>query len=564
MENTSTIQKPFLNVRTSLCLLGVFVAYVSLRLLAWRRTVLLEDHDSVGNLNDIRTFLASGISAFTQLDADSSLVYPSVSALFSLPGWSIETGARLASLLPACLLFFALIGIGRRFAGPAAIIAGLVLLAFNPELISLSFAILTEPLYTATAYLGLWLLWLQLEKPSLWGAALVGLVFALAFLNRIEGLLFLAFAPAVLGVACWRKFAPYDGKRVLQWSIVFGVCFSALAGLQVWRVSDKMGTFALNGRQAWHYLLQSTEVGATYAEKIYGLHYSPNQVNMLYVKDNFSDFADDSAQMGLAVRIKEYAFTVVVNLYDLYNRQLGVLFGFPTLILFAFGLLSLYESGRRPELLFLVAFIGLGLLAPLLHTVVSRHIMVVAPIILLVAGIGGVHVAEIILGRSGGHHSGRNWLIATVLLVVIAGWGLQLRRTFNPPKYDLMYDPAALEEPAKIIKQVASELGHAPRLSSRTSYLAYFADAQGLAIPYTDYDAFVRYCALNEVDLVFLQHNLIQQFPFLKRFREGDVEDHFQLLYRGADTAGETLELYRRIEQDPAIVSEGEARQSPH
>lgn len=550
MENTSTIQKPFLNVRTSLCLLGVFVAYVSLRLLAWRRTVLFEDHDSVGNLNDIKTFLANGISAFTRLDVDSSLVYPSFSALLSLPGWSIETGARLASLLPVCLLFFALIGIGRRFAGPAAIIAGLVLLAFNPELISLSFAILTEPLYTATVYIGLWLLWLQLEKPSLWGAALVGLVFALAFLNRLEGLLFLAFAPAVLGVACWRKFAPYDWKRVLQWSIVFGVCFSALAGLQVWRVSEKMGTFALNGRQAWHYLLQSTEAGAIYVEKIYGLHYSPNQINMSYVKDNFADFANDSTEMGVAVRIKEYAFTVAVNLYDLYDRQLGILFGFPTLILFALGLLSLYESGRRPELLFLVAFIGLGLLAPLLHTVISRHIMVVAPMILLVAGIGAVHVAEIILGRTGGRHSARNWLIAAIVLVVIAGWGMQLRRTLNPPSHNREHDPAALQEPIKILRQAASELGRPPRLSARAGYLAYFADAQGLALPYADYDAFVKYCDLNEVDFVYLQHHRVGQFPLFERFREADFEDHFQLVYRGADTAGETFELFRRIRRN--------------
>jgi hypothetical protein len=93
--------------------------------------------------------------------------------------------------------------------------------------------------------------------------------------------------------------------------------------------------------------------------------------------------------------------------------------------------------------------------------------------------------------------------------------------------------------------------------------LGYFANAEGVAIPYADYDAFVRYCALNDVDLVFLQHNLIQQFPFLKRFREGDFEDHFQLLYRGVDTAGETLELYRRIGQDPGRVA-GEARQRTH
>lgn len=564
MEDTSTAQKPFLNVRTSLYLLGVFVAYVSLRLLAWRRTVLLEDHDSVGYLRDIRMFLAHGIDGFRQLDVDGSLIYPFIGALFSLPGWSNETGARLVSLLSACLLFFVLIGIGRRFAQPAAILAGLVLLAFNPELISLSFAVLTEPLYTATVYLGFWLLWLQLERPRLWGADLVGVVFALAFLNRVEGLLFLAFAPAVLGIAYWRKFAPYDWKCVLKWGLVFGVCFSALAGLQVWRVSDKMGAFALNGRQAWHYLFQSAEVGATYVEKIYGLHYSPSQVNMSYVKDHFYDFANDSTKVGVVVRIKEYAFTTVVNLYDLYNTRLGILFGFPTLILFAFGLLSLYESGRRSELLFLMAFIALGLVAPLLHNVVIRHIMVVAPIILLVAGIGACHVAEVILKRHGRSHVARNWLIATILLVVIAGWGMQLRRTFNPPRYNWQQDPAALEEPVKIIKQAASDLGRAPRLSSRTSYLAYSANAERLYLPYADYDAFVRYCALNKVDFVFLQHSLIRRFPFLERFQEGDFEDHFQLLYVGADTAGETLELYRRIGQDPGRVAGGEARQRTH
>ena len=71
------------------------------------------------------------------------------------------------------------------------IAAGLAFLAGSPDFIRLSYSILTEPTYVATVYAGLALFLAQCGKPRASSAVGIGVLFALSFLNRVEGVLFL-------------------------------------------------------------------------------------------------------------------------------------------------------------------------------------------------------------------------------------------------------------------------------------------------------------------------------------------------------------------------------------
>jgi hypothetical protein len=84
-------ESPYSNI---LIFLGIFIAFLALRLIVWKNTVLLEDTDSLFYLNNIKTFLTFNIKEILDLSPDSTPFYPFFGALFSLPGWSVETGAR--------------------------------------------------------------------------------------------------------------------------------------------------------------------------------------------------------------------------------------------------------------------------------------------------------------------------------------------------------------------------------------------------------------------------------------------------------------------------------------
>jgi hypothetical protein len=411
----------------------------------------------------------------------------------------------------------------------------------------LDIAVLTEPSYVATVYVGLLLFWLQLRQPSLLGAVIVGIVFGLAFLNRLEGILFLAFIPFMMVVhKLWIKPEQPGMRQLITWCVVFAACFSVLAGLQVWRVSQEMGTLAFNGRQAWHLLLHSPTFGTGYYEKLYGLQFDPGEVNLRYVKRNFAAVAslvvDDVGSRDL---LSTYRGKLLFNLNDLYSIRLTVLFGHLAIILFAIGLLQLYSTGRRFEVFFILAFIGTGLLAPLLHNVVIRHILVIAPIMFLVAGIGVVAVCEKLLGAQRPASILPGTLAATVTLLVVAGWAFPLRAALNPPVFNKEYSVQEMRQSADAIAQFAAESNELPlRFVARRSYIMNYADSlEYLDLPYTDYEGLVRYFALNRADLLYLNHEF-PAFPFADSFDGFPDTADFTLLYVGEDAEGRKSALY--------------------
>lgn len=82
-------------------------------------------------------------------------------------------------------------------------------------------------------------------------------------------------------------------------------------------------------------------------------------------------------------------------------------------------------------------------------------------------------------------------------------------------------------------------------------------------MPYTDYAGLVKYCDLNQVDFVFLEHRKIKKFPFLKAFLKEHVPLEFSLLYKGADALGYNIELYRFHRRTEPIAQVGQYYPEP-
>ena len=523
-------------------ILIVISLYIGLRVLCWNNTVLLEDTDSISYLQIINGFLNLNFDKYL-LDVDRSPFYPFFGAVFSLPGWSVETGARLASFVFSVSLFISVFALGTQFMKFADIILGLIILSFSPILISLSFSVLTEPSYVATIYLGLWIFWKQYTNPTYWKASLLGVIFGLAFLNRVEGILFLAIVP--FWEICHYFFfsrTTLPLKKVILWIFVYVFVFALVVSPQIYKVSKQLDGLALNGRQVWTVVYNKAD-DKSRIEKVFGLDYSPKELNIHYLSKNpetLKEFKSD-------INIKEFFKTILREFNVLYQKRLGELIGPLCIIFFAFGIISLYQMKKRYEVFLLITFIGFNLAGPLFHNVAIRHIISIAPIIFLISGVGISYLVSIFSGTNDLSTLQKRLIPIIIIFITVSAWVMPLRKTFKPKQANHEYSPIELSVPISIIKKISeNELGRSPNITAERGYLAYFSNGNQFYLPFTKYEKFVTYCELNNVDFFYLNHHRVKskKYPFYEHFQIKGV-NNFDTIYSGFDFHGQKVSLFR-------------------
>jgi len=506
-----------------------------------------------------KTFLTLNFTdSINSLGVDCTVFYPFFSALFTLPGWPVEVGARLASLIFSVALFLAIVGIGRRFATTKAVTLGLLIIAFNAVLIPLSFSVLTEPSYIAVVYLGFWLFISQYDAPGKVKGLLLGLLFGLAFLDRTEGIVFLAAIPAMqfLHYRFFRKGA-YGLPQFAGWFLLFVAGFGLVALPQVWWVSHKMGTVAINGRQAWMAIIDNPD-GKSLDQKIYGLDYSPKEVNLAYVQSHPEAFRELSSPGAL----KQQAKGFVANFEEIYNRHSVALLGPLGLIFFGFGFVSLLKTGRYYELCLVLGFVGVALIPPLINFyVLMRYVAIVGPLMMLIEGIGIVYAAEALAAGIRGNRLSfhANSLAYALLALLLMCSARPIWRSIHTATPNWDYSQNDFKEPLAIMQRERETMHDSkPRVAARKSYFTYMADVENVAMPYTGYDGLVRYFSLNTIDFLFLESRNLKGFPFLEAFGKADSAD-FERLYTGKDSFGGSIELYRFKRSTSAPETTGKA-----
>ncbi len=529
--------------RAIACFILMLFVYTGLRAACWHNTTLLEDTDSIVYLRNIDGFLHLNFAKYLS-DPDTCPFYPFWGAVFSLPGWSVETGGRMASLAFSILLFITLGLLGFRFLSVTEVLFGLFLLCFSPVLIYLSFSVLTEPSYVATIYLGFFIFWKQYKNPTFWSACLLGMIFGASFLNRIEGIFFLAVVPF------WQiSYYLYEGKKqlplkqLLQWVFIYLAVFTAVISPQVYKVSNQMGKFALNGRQVYSIIINMPG-SESEIEKLFGLTYSPKYLNIEYLSKNPK--ALKNYQSG--TNLFQYVKTVANEFDTLYRERLGELIGPFAMILFGFGLLAMYRDRLHFTIFLILSFIGFNLIGPLLHNVAIRHIISIAPIMFLVGGRGMGYLSKEISSqypiRSFLKDPG--FITMIVACICLLAWAVPLRRVLNPPNHNAEYSFKELKEPIAIIKNIsARDLKQPPNIASERGYLAYFSKGYQFYLPFVDLDAFITFCHLNNINFFYLNHMQVKKkgYPFYKQF-ENSTPSGFTSIYEGVDYNGNKTTLF--------------------
>ena len=546
ISNSLSVPKKY---KTEIPFISILIIYTLIRSYVWNQNCLLEDNDSISYLSKAKAFLELDYQKIIHGGVDTTPFYPFFSALFSVPGWSIETGARLCSMVFSSVLFFAIILIGKRVADNTGVLIGLIILTFSPIMISLSFSVLSEPSYIATIYLGIGLYVLHYKNPSISISIILGVIFGLGFLNRTEGIIYLAVIPFLHCVQClFLKDNRFDYKKIIRFNLLYIVSFLVIIAPQIYNISEKMGRLAINGREAWMLILHQPDEKSV-DEKIYGLDYSERDINRKYIQRHPE--VRNHLYSNISGSFKRYIKDIIREFDVLYKTQLGILIGPLGFIFFAFGLSDLYRRKYFYEIILFIGFLIASIIPPLMHDVDMRHIAIIAPMIMLIEGIGVFHVSESLSLSI--NRSYMKYVISIIIIfMILVPSSMTLYKMY---KNELMTDEtdqyysnkANYQDFVSVIRNISeNEIKRKPIILGRTPHIGFFADGDFVFMPYTDYNGLVRYSRLNDVDFVFLQYRFIGEFPFLERFIEINTPE-FNKIFEKMDFQGEKIQLYQFI-----------------
>lgn len=527
-------------LRSPLILLALAL-YVAIRGITWWNAPDIEDHDSIWYLTDARLIAEHGSSALTTLSPDSSPAYPVLAAALAKVVGDVELGARLASLAMSLLLVGVVCALLRRWTDARNLGYALLLIAVSPTLARLSYSVLSEPMYIALVYLGWWVMLRSLDDLRWWRGLIAGAIFGLAFLTRFEAIVYLLGVPVLLLIDALitRGRTSSPGGRRWQWLAAFGVAFVLIIAPQVARVSKQMGEFSLNGRELWFQILNASD-GRTYEEKLYGLDFAPGTINLTYLQRH----PEARPEVTRAVALSKLGSALIKNIKDFYNRQLSEMAGPLVVVFFVCGLLGMISAGHLRWALHVLAFLAISIAAPLAGVALPRHLAIMLPCALMVAGIGVGYLGEASARAFGRNHSfGR--IAAMLWLGIAVGFAmLELAKLNLRP--DSLFEAADYREPAALIAREQQGSTDGPvAIASRDKYFTYHVGATYVPLPFASYEKLVTYLTLNRVQFVFLEDRALEGQPFLSRFESSAPPPEFDLLYAGKDTWGQAIRLYR-------------------
>lgn len=535
----------------AVAILGL-VIFLGIRLAGLLNEPLLEDHDSSGYVYRIGVFAGSSPDDLEPLNADLLPLYPLTAAALSSLGMSTEASGRFVSLTASALTALLVILVAVRLGSWSAGAFAAVLIAFEPTLARLSYSVLTEPLYTALVALGLWLMVRDPRAPPTTSSAItLGAVFSLSFLDRFEGILFLAAIPFLqwcLTLASHRDKLRAQLRPLLVWTAVFGAIFAILAAPQVWYVSKEMNQFALNGRQAWS-IIKNVKNGQPEEQQLQGLDYSPTVTNLRHLQRTPKDLAKLDASVSLKARLDR-----VSNNLDILQRQsLPQLLGLPVLILMPLGLYFLLRTGQARAAFVLSAFAAVTFFAPIMYLVVPRYLLAATPPLIALAALGGVGAGQA-LAQLAGTSRWRGISIPALLLclslITVALnarplWRMATEPDRDNPIADPYADPALYASFLPMLKTACAS-NPDELLLVRKRYIAMFSNCGRITMPYATLEQLRLYAEGNGATLMFVESQWDAKRPFYRDLTVAANAPHgFELLASHESPNGNRQFLYR-------------------
>lgn len=527
--------------------LAVFLLYAGLRLVSWHNTVLLADTDSMTYLTGLDAFYTWDWNEISQLNADHTPFYPALGSLAKLLTGDSQAAAELVSFIFSLILVVAIGLLAREWGGNVSALLAMLVLAINGMMIELSVAVLTEISYIAVIYVGFYILWRQLKRLDfrLRIAIILGFVFGLAFLNRIEGLLYVIAVPAtvfLLGFILRARDDRPAGTRFVAWNVVYILVFLVLITPQILHVSNKMGALAINGRVAWMVMWNAMPDRSSNATT-FGLDFADDEVNVHYIRSNYREVREKvgSGARGVSA-LKERLKGALRNFDRIYRSLIGdqvTPLGFTMAVV---GLVAMFQFGNYLAVGY-ATFLAIALLAgPLVQPALyARHFSALIPLLCVLQGVGIKYTAEAIAQRGHRYLSSFAVLVIALTTVLVAAQMFPLKEALTPMQQNKEYDPEFLAEPIKIINARAD----ISRIAAQRRYIAYFSGIDFVDAPYTDYDKMVCYLLAKNVDTLYVDFQRLAEYPYIKDLRTDKYRQDFERIWIGSDNGQPRAALFK-------------------
>lgn len=523
----------------------VTILFLTTRFVGLTKNNELESHDSLGYIQTAGIFRSLDFQAILDLTPTSLPLYSIAIAIFSLLTGELEIAARLVSLAASAATALAIFLLAKRLSAPWGGIIAVAILAVNPYLIRFSYSILSEPLYSAIFAWALYIFVAQVRSPDIKSWLVLGLLGGIAFAARFESILLFASLPFLQAVfLCFAQTKP-DKSHLGKIALVYLCTFTVLTAPQVWRVSEQMNSFALNGRTVWKTIL-SADDGKPFHHKLYGLDYSPVMTNLHYLFQNPEARSELAQSKPLITAVSQQTKNIIVNMERIHVDLVPRLIGIPVFAFAVIGFLVILRSAYVAEAMSLLLILGIGLTAPLVYRVTLDHIALVAPPLTMLAGIGvndSIRSLVQVFGRS---FACRMLLITCLIGAATAPYGIDMFRLYTKPDDpNSFYNQAAIRDPVAELQRATAGTDRTPRILSTHGFIAYFAGVERVIAPWTDFTGLRVYMDAHHVDFVYI-NKYLQEHPFVSALDSPEWNREFTLLYEGNNEDEGVHKLYSR------------------
>jgi 4-amino-4-deoxy-L-arabinose transferase-like glycosyltransferase len=324
-------------------------------------------------------------------------MYPICIALIARLVPDFELAGRLVSLIMGSLVLLPVFFLAQALFDKKTALAAVLLLALFPPLAFGATDALSESTYTFLATSGVAVGWLALQKRSVWRGFGAGLIFALAYLTKPEGLGYLLVFLSLASLAFMRNLLLRQNKKITL------IAVAALAGFAIGAFPYLSYLHRLTGK--WM-LSAKWDVNQYDMDAINNL--SPDDmalpVDMAYHAGNFHEYKSDHnhATNGHLPSPAALAGRVVKNFYRALRFAIPAILTAPLFVLLTLGLFGERWDWSQTKLNgYLLAFIGFFWLVviPFFH-INDRYLIPLLPICFIWIGRGALRL----------HAWLRNWI----------------------------------------------------------------------------------------------------------------------------------------------------------
>ncbi len=461
-----------------------------------------------------------------------------------------DSAARMVGVIAGSALVIPVFCIARTLWSRPAALAGGVLIAINPLLIGYSVAVYSEMTYILFVLSGAYFGLRALELGSLRYPLLAGITFALAYVTRPEGIVFLGIAAGAVLVATWLRAVAW--RKGLAHATLIMVVGALVAAPYIGYLYKHTGELRLEGKNLINYtIIRRMETGMPYLEAAYGIDAQLDEVGPLLIPQRYATYTPYSASalevLGrIPAHLKTNIGTFLQKLLPSYELGAPIL-----LLLVIIGFFrSTWNRARLGGELFLLAVAGYALFVlSLAHFVLFRYTLPFYPFLILWAGHGLVELhgwtrqslANMALTQTVARRGAAG--IAALMVALYVAFGF-LGTRYESELLMGMDEHLPVKEAGVWLR--ANDPDPSKKIMDSYGGVPYYADKIYMAYPYADSAQALRYLDKVNPDYLVLWTGMAHMRPFIGEWIANGVPSaRAQLVYRKADARGGEMAIWR-------------------